>query len=276
MTQEQFINEYLNYPYILSGYACFYKTQNEGLNITAAALENLGEMRKVNKKKMEAAEHGSNEYVYYRIIQLTYKLLMNSYYGILGEKNSVFFNPFVQNSITMTGQDLITTAIEGMEAFMTNNVPFEDTDDVITFINNVKNEDKQFSILDYIDEPIGKNELIEYLANHHKPGVELDKDIIRSFVNTMNLEDISRCYYKNNMMALLDNGWFKAQLGEILKYEYAGSLNPEIEETFNNFKNVLLDCVYYDYLYEDRYKRAMKDTRHTVITIDTDLRYWVR
>ena len=50
---------------------------------------------------------------------------MNSYYGILGEKNSVFYNPFVQNSITMTGQDLITTAILGMESFLRNNVLFE-------------------------------------------------------------------------------------------------------------------------------------------------------
>jgi len=102
MTQEQFINKYLNEPLILSGYACLYKNQNDSVNISSKALENLGEMRKFNKKKMEAAEHGSDDYVFYRILQLTYKVLMNSYYGILGEKNSVFFNPYVQNSITMT------------------------------------------------------------------------------------------------------------------------------------------------------------------------------
>lgn len=107
MTQEQFINEYLNKPYILSGYSCFYKNQDDGINISAAALENLGDLRKVNKKKMEAAEHGSDEYVYYRILQLTYKVLMNSYYGILGEKNSVFFNPYVQNSITILNSGII-------------------------------------------------------------------------------------------------------------------------------------------------------------------------
>ena len=82
MTQEQFINKYLNEPFILSGYSCLYKNQNDSINISSAALENLGEMRKFNKKKMEAAEHGSNEYIYYRILQLTYKVLMNSYYGI--------------------------------------------------------------------------------------------------------------------------------------------------------------------------------------------------
>ena len=80
MTQEQFINEYLNKPYILSGYSCLYKNQDDAVNISSAALKNLGDMRKFNKNKMEAAEHGSNEYIYYRILQLTYKVLMNSYY----------------------------------------------------------------------------------------------------------------------------------------------------------------------------------------------------
>lgn len=107
MTQEQFINMYLNEGYILSGYACMYKNQENSINISSAALENLGNMRKKYKKKMEAAEHGSDDYIYYKILQLTYKVLMNSYYGILGEKNSIFYNSFVQNSITMsrTGSD---------------------------------------------------------------------------------------------------------------------------------------------------------------------------
>lgn len=83
---------YLNEPYVLSGYACFYQNQDNSVNISSAALENLGDMRKFNKKKMEAAEHGSDEYVYYRILQLTYKVLMNSYYGM-----KIFRVPFYNN-----------------------------------------------------------------------------------------------------------------------------------------------------------------------------------
>lgn len=82
MTQEDFINMYLRRPYILSGYACFYENQNNSQNISSLALENLGDLRKFNKKKMEAAVHGSSDYIYYRILQLTFKVLMNSYYGI--------------------------------------------------------------------------------------------------------------------------------------------------------------------------------------------------
>ena len=69
--------------------------------------------------------------------------------GILGQKDSVFYNSFVQNSITSTGQDLITTSIIAMEAFLGNNVKFEDTDAVINFIMNIKSEDydKKYSII---------------------------------------------------------------------------------------------------------------------------------
>ena len=263
---------YLNEPYVLSGYACFYQNQDNSVNISSAALENLGDMRKFNKKKMEAAEHGSDEYVYYRILQLTYKVLMNSYYGILGEKNSVFYNPFVQNSITMTGQDLITTTIIGMENFLSNNVLFDDTDDIITFITNVRNEDKKYFILDYIDNPITEEQLFDYLIGHMKVNRPVDEDIVHSYVNGLDAEMLSRVYYKNQMKQLLiDNSWFKESFKEILNYEFIDKPADEIAEKFESLKEKILDFVYYDYLYEDRYKRAMKDKRRSVITIDTDL-----
>lgn len=56
------------------------------MNVPSAALSNLGDLRKFNKKKMEAAEHGSDDYIYYRILQLTYKVLMNSFYRNLRRK----------------------------------------------------------------------------------------------------------------------------------------------------------------------------------------------
>ena len=117
MNQEQFIDYFLNNPFILSGYTTLYQNQENSKNIGSAALKFLLDSRKYFKKLMEESEYGSDQYIYYKILQLTFKVLANSYYGILGEKNSVFYNSFVQNSITMTGQDLITTTIVGLENF---------------------------------------------------------------------------------------------------------------------------------------------------------------
>ena len=272
MDQEQFINTYLNKPFILSGYSCFFKNQNDSINISSAALGNLLEMRKFNKKKMEAAEHGSNEYIYYRIIQLTYKVLANSYYGILGEKNSVFYNPFVQNSITMTGQDLITTAIIGMENFIANNVLFEDIDDIITFIVNVRKQKHEFDIMNYLDEPVSKSELVEYLISHCKYPETIDKNIVTNYVSGLDLEQVCRCYYKNRILDLIiSNEWFKSKIRNMLQYVYSDTPASEMVDDVEDFKAKVIDFCYYDYLIEDRYKRAMKDKRQAVITIDTDL-----
>ena len=82
MTQEQFIDLFLNSEYILSGYGVLYEDQANSINISSSALKFLLDSRQVYKKKMEASPHGSEQYVYYRILQLTYKVLANSYYGI--------------------------------------------------------------------------------------------------------------------------------------------------------------------------------------------------
>jgi len=82
MTIEQFIDLFLNRPYILSGYAALYENQDNSINIGSAALEFLLSSRKKFKKMQEASEYGSDEYTYYKILQLTFKVLANSYYGI--------------------------------------------------------------------------------------------------------------------------------------------------------------------------------------------------
>jgi len=82
VTQEQFIDFYLNNPYILSGYATLYKNQEESINISASALKSLLDSRSFYKKKMKESKYGTDSYVYYKILQLTFKVLANSYYGI--------------------------------------------------------------------------------------------------------------------------------------------------------------------------------------------------
>lgn len=199
-----------------------------------------------------------------------YKHNRNSYYGILGEKNSVFYNPFVQNSITMTGQDLITTSIIGLECFLSNNVPFNDTDDIITFINNILSEKHDLNIIDYLDEPISKSELVDYLVNHSKSEAVIDKSIIESIVSKLDLEQTSRIYYKSQIIPLIHNSWFMTKLKNMIQFVYAEEPAEEMKEDLEDFKAKVIDFCHYDYLFDDRYKRAMKDKRKSIITIDTD------
>ena len=155
-----------------------------------------------------------------------------------------------------------------MENFLSNNVPFNDTNDVISFIQNVKEEKPQFNILDYLDEPIGKQELIEYLCSHVKEGYTIDSDIISAYVSALSTELVNRCYYKNQILELIcNNSWFLRRLAELIQFEYAEKPEEAMIAPLGEFKERILDFCFYDCLFEDRYKRSMKDWRKSIITI---------
>ena len=170
----------------------------------------------------------------------------------------------------MTGVDLITTSIICMEEFLSNNVPFSDTDDALTFISNTINDECKFNIMDYLDEPVSKDTLMKYLLDHVKEGVELDEKIISDIIDGLSPEMINRLYYKNQILKLVKNSWFKDKLNKMSEFVYAEQPAKEMEEDLNEFKDKIIQFCYYDHLFEDRYKRSMKDKRKSIITIDTD------
>ena len=272
MTQEQFIDYFLNKPYILSGYATFYEDQSHSVNIGSSALKFLLDSRKVYKKKMEESEYGSDEYVYYKILQSTFKVLANSYYGILGEKNSVFYNPHVQNSITMTGQDLITTAIVTIENFLADNVKLNDADDLIRFITDTLSEKVDDQIMKYLDEPVTNSELLEYLKS--KVSSEIPEAVakkIESMVSRLTVEESNRLYYKNKTIEFMrDSSYLRRELSEILRYEYTEKPAAEVKDRLAAFNKAIMTFCFSDMVFEDRFKRALKDDRKNVVVSDTD------
>ena len=156
-----------------------------------------------------------------------------------------------------------------MEAFLGNNVKFEDTDAVINFIMNIKSEDYDKNILSYIDTPVSKDELLEYLLKQGK--VELDRDIIKSYITNLDTEMTNRIYYKNNILEFIKNSSPVTNLfRKITQYNYTEKPDKEIEGDVEEVKDILLEFCFYNCLYDDRYKRAIKDFRDVVITIDTD------
>jgi hypothetical protein len=268
MTQEQFINNFLNNENILSGYSTFYETHDNSVNIGSSALKLLLDNRKTFKKRMEESEYGSDSYTYYKILQLTYKVLANSYYGILGERNSVFYNPYVQNSITMTGQDLITTSIISLENFLADNVRFNDFDDVMNFIENTLGEAHNDQILKYIDVPKDKKDLINYLVN--KTDRQFDVSVLDKIVSSLSIEQINILYYKNKIIEFIENSFFQNKLEELTKYKYLETPEEAMMEKLAAFKDTIVEFCFSDIIFEDRFKRAVKTPRKNIIGADTD------
>ena len=267
MSQEDFINLFLNKPYIMSGYGVLFENQDNSENIATDALQYLLTSRKEYKKKMVQSEYGSNEYLYYKVNQQVLKVLANSYYGILGEKNSIFYNPYIQNSITLTGQDLITTAIVATENFLSGNVNFRDTDDVMTFVSNVLGERYSENIIKYIDYPKTRIDVLNYLRSKTK---DFDEAAIGSMLSKLGPEDLNRIYYKNNLQELLGNQWFHDRFGEMLRYDYKEEPAPEMKPLLDDMKSKIMEFCYYDYMIQDRFSHAQHDMRKSIITVDTD------
>jgi hypothetical protein len=271
MSQEQFVDLFLNKPLILSGYAALYENQDNSINIGSSALKTLLDSRKVFKRKMEESEYGSDQYTYYKILQSTYKVLANSYYGILGEHNSVFYNPHVQNSITMSGQDLITTAIMSLESFLADNAPFEDFDDVIHFVNETLEEEYPDQILKYIDEPKDRNDLIARITKKARNGLSsVSTEKLESALKKLDIEKINRLYYKNNLPEFLSNSWAKSKLGELCTFKYKEEPEEAMKAPLKEFTEVILRSCFSNSLFEDRFRRVLKMDRKAVVVSDTD------
>lgn len=156
-----------------------------------------------------------------------------------------------------------------MESFLSNNVPFNDTDDIITYLSNCRQEKHELHIMDYLDEPVTKDELLDYLIHHVKQDANIDEDIIKSIISKFDAELTSRAYYKNQILPLVHHQWFKEKLEKLSQYVYAEEPAPEMVDDLKDFKEKIIDFCHYDYLYEDRYKRAMKDKRKCIVTIDS-------
>lgn len=280
MSIEQYINYFITGDKVLTGYNVLIKSHASTKTVAIEALEHILDQRKKYKKLQEASAKGSAEYIYYKVLQLTFKVLANSYYGILSMDSSIFYNPHIQNSITTTGQDLIATAIYLVESLIANNEKFRDEDDITTFVSNVcsetmdtityidgKTEDgkdnivtENINFLDFIDEDKRKTkaEIASYLKEQSMNPV--NDDFINFILDKKSVEDLNKIYYKNNLLELFKNKYFE----DCIKNIANGT------PTSPRFSAIIVKICNYNYIAWDKFIRISKQTRRGSIVTDTD------
>lgn len=182
-------------------------------------------------------------------------------YGILGLKASAVYNAIIQNSITLSGKAIITTAISTMESFLSDSNKFDFFDDMSEFVLNVTSKNYQHNILEYVDNVIDHDKLYNYLINHLKEQTPNSKELTRRLVESLNDEERTRVYYKNKISELLENSWFKNKITELSSSDY-----EENEE----FRQLVCEFCLYDEVLCDKFKRSLKQTKKTVVLCDTD------
>jgi hypothetical protein len=257
---------------IITGYGAFYKKHNEGKNLLSEMVDYLLKSRKVVKKQMfqHVNDADRTQYNNLDLMQKTFKLLANSFYGATVEKNSIFFNENFGPSITYNGVVIITTAVNAFETFMSNNFFFQNFNDVLGYINNVKNQ--RYTFTDIIDIDIPKNQLLKYLVRKWRNKTQEEVNKLALVISGLDQDTVNRIYYKNNLYRFFENTKVQEMLSATIDKSF---LNPEkppegIEPTVKVLWDYLEEWVLYNHLNFYRYQMADKEKRKTVLVVDTD------
>ena len=128
-------------------------------SIVVSLIGKLLEERTIYKKLQKKSKIDSPEYKNFKATQEAVKILSNSLYGILADRNTRYFDPRIAEAITMTGQYVIRTNI-AIAAKKGYDVKYSDTDSIFMVID--KDEDA-VAMVDYLNE-----ELKKYLNKTYK------------------------------------------------------------------------------------------------------------
>lgn len=203
-------------------------------------------------------------------------------YGVIGLYLSFLFDLNVAPAVTSTGRSLISSAIMCFEGFLGNNVKFGSLNDILTFIDNVRMEYKDwkyddFEVLGYdgfvtIEECF--NKLMMNCGYKYIPSDE-DMDIVFKIVQNCNQKELNRLFYKNNLYCFMDLPIARNLMIKIvteMKSPYIEPAKPpkEIVEYLDALRDYLLEYVFYCHQYIDRMMRNKEMIKKVSVVSDTD------
>ena len=240
--------------------------------------------RDKEKKIMFQYPKGSEEFEEHNLLQLLAKVDTNAIYGALGNVACIFYNLHVAASITYQGRSYISAAIMFFEMFLANNVKFASLNEVITFIDNVRCEERHYDdrlILDRNIEPIEVLSQLVLTCGDFRHGKikwvpdQRDLDIIWEQLNNLTQEDLNRIYYKNNLYAFLDNTSMTKALMYLLQAMEVPYLDPNkspdnIKVELETFCDLLREYVFYNHQIIDRIDRNTNMIKNVSLISDTD------
>lgn len=180
------------------------------------------------------------------------------------------------------------------EMFLANNVKFGSLNELVEFVNHICEERRNRKYNDYIilDHIPTKEECFAKLvldSGYRWVPNDRELDIIWQIVNNLTQEDITRIYYKNNLYEFASNKYVFDIVKRMLKnlqrpFYTSAKVPPEIADDIRYLKDLMMEYVYYRYMYIDRIDRCdnmiksvtmVSDTDSTIISVDAWYRFVV-
>lgn len=200
----------------------------------------------------------------------------------IGMYTSLIYNIYVATSVTSQGRALTSSATMFFESFLANNVKFGSLNEVIEFINNIKQEryEWKFNDYDWLDhdylispeDVFGK--LVLTCGYRWVPNQE-ELEIIWTIVNNLDQELLNRVWYKNNLYEFMENKKVFEVLNRILhNLEHplftAADVPSNVADDVKLLAELLTEYVYYHYMVIDRIDRTNNMIKSVICITDTD------
>lgn len=166
------------------------------------------------------------------------------------------------------------------ESFLANNVKFGSINEVLEFIDNIVGErnSRIFNDYDILDHDVSLNDcfakVILSCGWNWVPTWD-EMEIIYNILSHLDRYEINRIYYKNNLYEFMSNSKPLNVVKGILHKLRAPLLNSldipeEIQPDIKYFSELLMEYVYYGYMYIDRIDRCDNMIKSVVMISDTD------
>ena len=194
--------------------------------------------------------------------------------------SALIYNNNVASSITASGRSAVSSMTLHFEMFLADNVKFGSLNQLVEFINHICSEcrDRKFDDRIILNHIPSKEEVFAKLildTGFRWVPDESELDIIWKIVNNLNQEDLNRIYYKNNLYEFTSNTYVIDLIKKILKdlnspFYTSAKVPPEIADDLNHLVDLMMEYVYYRYMFIDRIDRCTNMIKSVTMVSDTD------
>ena len=208
----------------------------------------------------------------------------------MGMYSCLLYNLNVAASTTTQGRSYISAVTMLFESFLSNGVKFGSLNEIITYFDNIMNENRKFNINDFIDRDISIEECFAHIiltCGFNWIPDEEEMDIIWQMMHRFSQEDINRIYYKNNLYEFMENSSMQKCIKLLLKALDKPFMDPNnppeaIKPQLDAFFDILYEFVYYHHQIIDRIDRCdnmiknvccISDTDSAIVSLDAWYRY---
>ena len=262
-------------------------------NPQATWISNLMTERKGYKKKMFNFQKGSREYKMFDLLQLNTKIKINSLYGVLGYARFMLYNIFLAQCVTSTGQNIISSAACGFEAFIAGDVGFVSMGEVRRFIDwcnkEVEDESIQMILSDSKIPQASAREVSKHIKSQcHFRLTQIQESIIDEMVMNSSIGAIRLMRYKNSLMDFIEIPFIfnlieKFVLGSdgLMAPDMDAITSDEAKDAIETFWEYCEVFVMMKHPFYDRVRRNKYEFKRAVIYEDTDSNFlslgrWVK